>query len=671
MRCPVRSTLRTSKFTNRPTSSVFLSKSASAPKKRPFTTLAPLPSELYGNERQPGRLSLETKKWRQSMFPAPAPASRREVELLGEWLNSVLAENLEQNDNPLDVCTNAQHWFSVAFNELVRQVAVECAERGRLFAVIWKRNQDLLTKLVQVQKEERQYILACHKERMQFLKTDLDFCQSRLSTIQGAYNEEEARWMSSHERDVTKFGSLQQKIDEQIQSRKELIKELNSLKEKLGLEIGDETPDDDPPERAHSYTYDNFVARAQELRWNMRLGKAELLDMANEMDDISHFLDMKQKDTLDLRTQFEDLFLSLPSDAKPTLRNGKWLVAAISYVFSHYIAFLASSNVDEDEKMKPFKYIVYEILLDVYGTRLETEQVLFDLFYTVKASLELGIGRITHFARFVGMMDPMPMRTIHFYMHALTIIKKSNPGPMFPEAEAGGESLLSGIPSQVAVTVSTGIIEMLATGKSLKIYRERINKIANDGMMRFGGKAIAELDQCLDYILTVYNEECDKLTEVLKDQWEKLPGKVIRSFSQFENMMSHLKHKPDRDILPGLFQNALMEESTKTMDLDLFMKVVNESGLNLPMILSSSDFLPWQTAEDVSKFMQFELESHLPLYNELMKQLSESGDEIMIKQLKSARTRFEQALNSRSLGRTFQSIQREFYERMFLLKHKP
>ena len=230
------------------------------------------------------------------MFPAPAPASRREVELLGEWLNSVLAENLEQNDNPLDVCTNAQHWFSVAFNELVRQVSVDCAERGRLFAVIWKRNQDLLTKLVQVQKEERQYILACHKERMQFLRTDLDFCQSRLDTIQTAYNEEEARWISSHERDVSKFGSLQQKIDEQIQVRKELIKELNELKQKLGMELVDESTEDDIADRAHSYTYDELVARAQELRWNMRLGKTELLDMANEMDDITHYLDMKQKE---------------------------------------------------------------------------------------------------------------------------------------------------------------------------------------------------------------------------------------------------------------------------------------------------------------------------------------------------------------------------------------
>lgn len=188
---PVRSSLRTSKFAVRPITTSKLGKTATH-RKSLTPALAPLGVGQNNSAARPQtRSSLEVKKWRQSLFPSTAPASRREVELLGEWLNSVLAENLEQHDNPLDVCTNAQHWFSVAFNELVRQVSVDCAERGRLYAVIWKRNQDLLSKLVQVQREERQYILSCHKERMQFLKTDLEFCQSRLSTVSSAYNEEQ------------------------------------------------------------------------------------------------------------------------------------------------------------------------------------------------------------------------------------------------------------------------------------------------------------------------------------------------------------------------------------------------------------------------------------------------------------------------------------------------
>ena len=65
------------------------------------------------------------------------------------------------------------------------------------------------------------------------------------------------------------------------------------------------------------------------------------------------------------------------------------------------------------------------------------------------------------------------------------------------------------------------------------------------------------------------------------------------------------------------------------------MKIVSDTGLNLPTSLSSADFLPWQTAEDLSKFMQLELEEHIPMYNELVKSLSESGDEITMKQLKS------------------------------------
>ena len=95
-------------------------------------------------------------------FHSGSTTSKREVELLGEWLNSVLAENLESTENPIDVVTNAQHWYSVAFNELVRQVSICCTERGRLFAVIWKRNQDLFSKMIELHKQEREYLSLIH-----------------------------------------------------------------------------------------------------------------------------------------------------------------------------------------------------------------------------------------------------------------------------------------------------------------------------------------------------------------------------------------------------------------------------------------------------------------------------------------------------------------------------
>jgi hypothetical protein len=493
---------------------------------------------LDGSSRPTTHSALAVKTWRKNLFPTTSPASRREVELLGEWLNSVLAENLEKNESPLDVCANAQHWFSVAFNELVRQVAVDCAERGRLYAVIWKRNQDLLTKLVQVQREEREYILACHKDRIQFLRTDLEFSQGRLTTIQTAFDEEQQRWDSSHERDVTKFDSLQQKIDEQIASRQQLATELRDLQRQLGL-TEDKPTEPAVEEPAPSFLCDDLVARSQSLRWLIRDGKVELPDVSLEIEDIAQYLDREQHASPELRIRFGRYFLLVPQDRQPQVRSAQWLLALISYVYSYYMALLSGSATDPSLTTKPFSDMVYEMLLGVYGLRLHAEIVFLDLLYTIRSFLEITMPRIHQFARFLQIVDPLPIKTLHFYLHEVAVMNRSHTGPLFPEVESG-DSLISGIPTPVACGAAQKILARFVKGRTLKFYSERLDKIASDGMMKFGGKNVAELDQVLDYILSAYVEECAKLEDAVKEQFAELPDKEIKTFSQFQAMVSHL-----------------------------------------------------------------------------------------------------------------------------------
>ena len=117
---------------NRPQTSILKLKNESPRKKNINSTI--LLNENSSNRPQT-ESNLALKQWRMANFHINGVASRREVELLGEWLNSVLADNIESTKNPLDVVTNAQHWYSIAFNELLRQVSVSSAERSRLFAV--------------------------------------------------------------------------------------------------------------------------------------------------------------------------------------------------------------------------------------------------------------------------------------------------------------------------------------------------------------------------------------------------------------------------------------------------------------------------------------------------------------------------------------------------------
>lgn len=665
-RVPVRSSLRTSCFTRPITNYAKSLKTNRRSANSTLAPLAPLNNTQKPEPRPQTRSSLAVKNWRQNLFPSTSPASRREVELLGEWLNSVLAENLEQHDNPLDVCTNAQHWFSVAFNELVRQVSVDCAERGRLFAVIWKRNQDLLTQLVQVQREERNYILNCHKERMQFLRTDFEFCQSRLDTVTTAYNDEQSRWESSHERDLNKFDSLQQKIDEQIKGRKQLMDELRELKKKLGMPIQEENEEAND-DKIFSFDYTEITARAQALRWEMRTTKVDNLELMNTLDDVTHFLDSSARESINLREKFEQFFLSLPNSYSPNIRSIPWILSIISYIYSYYMTYLGSPNADRSFLKQPFNVMVYDMLLGIYGSRLHTEEVLYDLLSSIKNYLDNGMARIYQFARFFGMVDPIPIDAFHFYMYALSTINRAHSGPLFPEVETSGESMISGIPTPAACSAAQKIFERFVSGRSFKFYNERLNKIAGDGMMRFGGKNLAELDQVLDYILTAYVEESSKLDDQIKDHFQKMPDQVISTYSQFHRLMTVLKAKVPAYQLPEMMQEAMII-SKGAIEHETFMKIIRKYGLCQLIQFEHTDFLNDQNPDDVIKFMIKDLEFHQPMYEGIVNDLEQKGDEIMLKQIKSSRAKFDQALASRSLGRTFQTIQREFYEKMLLVR---
>ncbi|OHT04217.1 hypothetical protein TRFO_28321 [Tritrichomonas foetus] len=686
MNSTLRASLKTSKHT-RPITSLPKDKTFRKSATATLTMTKPISSFSKTQTRPMTRSSLAVKEWRHNLFPTSSPASKREVELLGEWLNSVLAENLEKCDNPLDICTNAQHWYSVAFNELVRQVSIDCAERGRLFAVIWKRNQDLLQKMVQVQREERQYILQCHKDRISFLKTDLEFSKSRLATVSSAYEDETTRWTSSHNKDVSKFQNLQNKIDEQVKNRNELMNELNILKEKLGLpiqkshEIDEYNIDDD----CQCYSQKQINSYVQEFRWRLRNSKINSFDFTENntdekenieridnreiltvFDKITYFADFIQSDTINVRRKYEQFFLSLPADATPTIRTIPWTMALISYIYSYFMTFLSSPTYNKNNKS--FPEMVYEILLNVYGIRVQTEQVLLDFLSTIKQNLDTGIPRLYQFARFFGIVSPISIEYFYFYMYSISMMNRAHTGPLFPEVEAG-DTMISGIPAPAACSASQKILEKFTTGRSLKFYTERLNKIASDGFMRFGGKNLAELDNVLNYILTAFIEEYEKIIDSLKEKVAKFPDQQIKTFSTFFTLITGLKIKlPPHTNMQKLYHNALKKSSEDFIDCQEFMKIIVDNKLCLPMEFDSSDFLNEQNPDDVIKFLQIDFQDNLQNYEELLNFLEKAGDEILLKQIKSSRAKFDQALTSRNLGRTFQAIHREFYEKIYTTK---
>ena len=400
---------------NRPQTSILKLKNESPRKKNINSTI--LLNENSSNRPQT-ESNLALKQWRMANFHINGVASRREVELLGEWLNSVLADNIESTKNPLDVVTNAQHWYSIAFNELLRQVSVSSAERSRLFAVIWKRNQDLFSKTIQLQKLEREYILKRHKDRIQFLKSDLDFCKSRLSTVENAYNEEKNRWDENHEKDISKFDSFQQKIDQQTLERSELEKEIKELSRKLGIsdkKISNDLSND----FIFSFNDETLLYKIKEFSSKLFYSqKLNLNDSIQICDDITHYCDWIKNNSIDIRIKYEGYFLSLNSSYKPNIRSKNWLHSFISYIYSTY-CFNLGKNDPKLMKNTNMLNFIYMNLLNIFGSRIKTESTFLDLLNTAQYYFQDSNSRIIFFLRFCGIYDPLPIHAFHFYLYFL------------------------------------------------------------------------------------------------------------------------------------------------------------------------------------------------------------------------------------------------------------
>lgn len=605
--------------------------------------------------------NLALKTWRSNLFPASSPASKREVELLGEWLNSVLAENLEVNESPLDVCTNAQHWYSVAFNELLRQVSIDCAERGRLFAVIWKRNQDLLSKLVQIQRQERNYILDCHKERVQSLRADLDFTNSRLDTLQTAYAEELELWKQNNEKDKSKFDSLRSKIDEHDQSRKLLVEEIKDLRVKLG--ISDEPypgfTDCIPPTVLQS---EDLLQLCQKFRHDILKEDGITLEECNGiMNQIQDYMNVSLHSLapcVSFREKYPLFFMSLPPDFEPEARDENWINAAITYVYANLIIRIDHTSF-RDALKNGFIHFVYDLFLSTFGCKETAEKEFYVLLITVR-ELRDTFSRYTLFSRFLGLTDPLYMHNILFYIYVLIAMNREHPGVLFPGVESGDISSAV-LPGPAIIEVAEKILVRFTEGRDKKFYSERVQRIVDDGYAAFNGRNVADLDSVLAYLTDVFIEESSKLEGEISQMFSQFPDNLCCTYTQFSSLVNSLKTGVPQSEIPCLILDGGLPISS-----DQFVDVIRLHGFFTPMPFDRTDFDMQICAEDITKFIRQELDIYTPMFTESAQRVDELGDEILSKQLKSSKTKLETSLNGKSISKTFNVTVQEFFERVYL-----
>lgn len=149
-----------------------------------------------------------------------SPATREDTTILSEWLDSMLKTALsESNNNIENLCETAMLIYEVCFHEIVRQVSVQCLERGDLINRVWKAYLGILEKALKISKaiQSRQVsefqtdlnnLAQGYKDQIQELKSHQKFSSEEINKIK--------RQLKNKEDEINKIAKKEVKIIEKM-----------------------------------------------------------------------------------------------------------------------------------------------------------------------------------------------------------------------------------------------------------------------------------------------------------------------------------------------------------------------------------------------------------------------------------------------------------------------
>eukprot|EP00742_Colponemidia_sp_Colp-10_P008571 GILJ01009290.1.p1 GENE.GILJ01009290.1~~GILJ01009290.1.p1 ORF type:complete len:1047 (-),score=195.61 GILJ01009290.1:131-3271(-) len=124
--------------------------------------------------------SSQDKLWRTRQFASAVPAGRRDVILLNQWMNSMVANHIDSDKTASDEKKTraTQFIYSLCFKELVRQVSLQCTERGKSIATLWQLSMDLSRKLLQT---KMRHALEVEQKCEEDLRVNQEMCSRRMA----------------------------------------------------------------------------------------------------------------------------------------------------------------------------------------------------------------------------------------------------------------------------------------------------------------------------------------------------------------------------------------------------------------------------------------------------------------------------------------------------------
>lgn len=448
------------------------------------------------------QLNTEEKSWHTNIFPSDDPTSRVEIKNLTEWLNQMLKENIDNSKNQYEIAKEATKWFTIAYDELCRQVALECDERAKLLLSIWNRYQSLFHRVTQLHQEETNYLIKCHKERVEELKTKLNESQTELKTITQQYRDDLERWSNSREREEAKFTNLRKKLDLQVKNKRSLLIKIKSLKEQaakmnrsttriMALKGQDKNSEsqtineeeikeneeeikenqnqkdlDQPETESQFESIEQLLDKIQNLRHRARSEFPSIPESAVILDDLERYISKEERDSIPTREWYPSVFRTLHLGTTPHIRSVKWMTGILSDIYGTRLTQLVKTRnpLSYSEKRTHLIDSINQQFFITFGVPSLVVSTMFDLIESARYYASIGFERCKLFLRFIDLEQPyLDSIYLDFYCYCLGCFQVSNGDSqqLFPDVYEQSIGLklskLQSSSSKSAVSSSTSI----------------------------------------------------------------------------------------------------------------------------------------------------------------------------------------------------------------------
>ncbi|MCO5551623.1 hypothetical protein L7F22_005128 [Adiantum nelumboides] len=178
--------------------------------------------EPYGKVEHKSRFNPLDKRWYTVLFPALQPGKREDVQLLGEWLQHSMHRNCHENsDGQFEDAEAAFVLHSIAFLEIVRQIDLQCEERGNLLLHVWRQ---ILRVFNQVMTAAEPYFDA-KEDELKHTKNHMDTMNEQINSLLNQL-EESNKQLKEKEAQVQKVKRCRLCLCENVtpRSRDDIVK---------------------------------------------------------------------------------------------------------------------------------------------------------------------------------------------------------------------------------------------------------------------------------------------------------------------------------------------------------------------------------------------------------------------------------------------------------------